>query len=288
MEIEPIGVFDSGLGGLTVVRRLLEKLPGESIVYLADQAHIPYGERTPDEIRRFALGISDFLIRRRSRLIIMACNMSSATALDTAQAAFPDTPIIGVIEAGVRAAIRSNSGEPIGILATTGTVKALAYTRLLNIFLPSVPVYERACPKFVPLIEAGRCDCPESEVAVREYVQPLLDSGCRTLILGCTHYPFLLNTIRRVAGQEIEIVDPAEETAAEAANILFDIGKLNNKDSFPALAAYTTSSPDRFAELGSRFLGRKLCEVHGVNWGLELEGIEWPEKTVAQTTNFAP
>lgn len=283
----PVGIFDSGLGGLTVARRVLEKLPRESIIYIGDQIHIPYGERSPEEIRSFALGISEFLSHRNAKLIIMACNMSSATALDAAHAAFPEVPIIGVIEAGVRGVVRSYPGGPIGILATTGTVRTGMYTRTLRRLLPETPVLEQPCPQFVPLVEAGMCYSPEAEQAIRDYVGPLLSAGCRTLVLGCTHYPFLLDGIGRFAGPEVTIVDPAEETAVEAANILFDVGLLSPPQAEPAYAYYTTGRPDRFAELGSRFLGGTVGEVGKITWGLELRAIEWQEKTVGQTTKSA-
>ena len=285
----PIGIFDSGLGGLTVAKRVLERLHQESVAYVADQIHIPYGERPPHEIRSFALGITDFFIRQGAKLVIMACNMSSATALQTARELFPDTPIVGVVEAGARsaAADRIASGGPIGVLATTGTVSTGAYTRALLRILPEAIVLEQACPRFVPLVEAGMCDSPEAEEAAREYVKPLLSAGCRTLILGCTHYPFLTGVVRKVVGPGVAIVDPAEETAAEAAKILQEAGLASSADAGPEHVYFTTGSPDRFAELGSRFLGRTISGVRKINWGLELGVIEWQEKMVGQTTKSA-
>ena len=283
----PIGIFDSGLGGLTVAKKVLDRLPRESIAYAGDEINIPYGERSAQEIRSLALGITEFLIGRKAKLVIMACNMSSATALSAAQEAFPDVPVIGVIEAGVRAAVRAATGAPIGVLATTGTVKTGAYARLISCFLPETPVYEQACPKFVSLVEAGAWDTPKAEDAVREYASPLLDAGCRTLILGCTHYPFLADTIRRAAGPGVALIDPAEETAVEAANILFDAGVLNPPHVEPVHSYFTSARPDKFAELGSRFMGRTIRGVEQITWGLDLRAIEWQEKTVEPTTKSA-
>lgn len=283
----PIGIFDSGLGGLTVAKRVLEKLPRESIAYVGDQIHVPYGERTPDEIRSFALGITEFLIGRDAKLAIMACNMSSATALGAASELFPETPVIGVIEAGARAAVRTAYAGAIGVLATRGTVSTGAYTRVLRMLLPEMEVFEQACPRFVPLVESGECDSPEADAAAREHVQPLLDAGCRTIILGCTHYPFLERAIRKVAGQDTAIIDPAEETAVEAANILFDSGMLNPPHAEPAHAYFTTGLPEQLSSLGSRFLGRPIAEVQRISWGLELRAIEWQEKTAGQTIKSA-
>lgn len=283
----PIGIFDSGLGGLTVVKRVLEKLPHESTAYLGDQIHVPYGERPASEICSFAVGITDFLVRQNAKMAIMACNMSSAVALDTAMERFPDIPIIGVIEAGARAAACSAHGGAIGVLATSGTVKARAYTRILQTLLPELVVCEQACPKFVPIVESGMCDTAEADEVAREYVTPLLAAGCRTLILGCTHYPFLMCAIRKAAGPDVTIIDPAEETAVQAANILFDAGLLSPPHAEPVHAYFTTGCPDHFAELGSRFLGKPVNEVQKSTWGLELREIECQETTVGRITNSA-
>lgn len=266
----PIGIFDSGLGGLTVAKRVLEKLPYESMAYVGDEAHIPYGEKSPQEIRGFALGITDFLIRRNSKLVIMACNMSSATALSAAREAYPNTPIIGVIEAGARAAVQSASDGKIGVLATTGTVNTGAYTKTLHGLMPDAEVVEQACPRFVPLVEVGMSDSPEAEAAAREYIEPLLNAGCRTIILGCTHYPFLTNAIKKAAGNGIALIDPAEETVIEAANILLNTGTLNSQNTEPVHSYFTSDRPEKFAELGSRFLGSTICGVRQITWGIDL------------------
>lgn len=283
----PIGIFDSGLGGLSVVKRVLEKLPHESTAYLGDQIHVPYGEKSSAQIRTFALGITDFFVRHNAKMVIMACNMSSAVALDTAQEMFPSIPVIGVIEAGARAALRAAHGCDVGVLATTGTVKTRAYTGIMTSILPEITVYEQACPKFVPLVESGTCDSAEADAVAREYVEPLLDDGCRVLVLGCTHYPFLMRAIRKAAGPDIAIIDPAEETALEAANILFDAGLLSPTHTAPAHAYFTTGCPEQFAELGGQFMGKPIDEVHRLSWGLELRETEWQEKTAGRTIKSA-
>lgn len=278
----PIGIFDSGLGGLTVAKRILEALPQESIAYVADQIHVPYGERSPEEIRSFALGITDFLIGRGAKLVIMACNMSSATALDSARRLFPETPIIGVIEAGARAALGTGAGT-IGVLATTGTVGTRAYTRAMS----ETEVHEQACPRFVPIVEKGMCESRDAHSAALEYVTPLMEARCRTIILGCTHYPYLTLAIRKATGPDIALIDPAEETAREAANILHDSGMLNPPHAEPVHAYFTTGAPDQFADLGSGFLGTPIASVSQITWGLELRASEWQEKTVERTINSA-
>ena len=287
MSDRPIGIFDSGLGGLTVVRRVIEKLPHESIVYVGDQAHVPYGERMTEEIRSFALGITEYLVRQDAKLVIMACNMSSATALHAAHGLFPHTPVIGVIEGGVRAALRVASGRPIGILATKGTVSTRAYTSTICRLMPEAEVIEQACPVFVPLIEAGRWDSEEAREAVRSYVRPLISAGCQALVLGCTHYPFLHKFIRQEAGPGVTIIDPAEETAIEAANILFDSRMFNSPTTEPVHAYFTSAAPEQFAELGSPLLGSRIEGVQKIAWGLDLREITCQEKTAVQTTKSA-
>lgn len=276
--ISPIGVFDSGLGGLTVAKRVLEKLPQESMVYVGDEIHVPYGERTPEQITSFALGICEFLVHRNAKLIIMACNMSSALALEKAQRLFPDIPIIGVIEAGVRAALAASSGGPIGILATRGTANTKAYTKTIQRFRPDAEVFEQACPLFVPIVEDGAWDTPEAEAAVREYTAPLLAEGCRTLVLGCTHYPFLTQTIKRIVGAGITLIDPSEETTVDAANIIENTGSASPNRLEPVHTYYTSAETERFTVMGGKFLGRAI-EVEKITWEMDLRAIECQETT---------
>ncbi|MDH7482790.1 MAG: glutamate racemase [Armatimonadota bacterium] len=282
-----IGVFDSGVGGLTVVKQISQKLPRESVIYFADEAHVPYGERHPYEIISFALGITRFLIERGAKLIVMGCNMSSALALAPARQLFPDTPVIGVIEAGVRAALRVSRDGKIGVLATTGTVNTHAYRNAILRLNPSAMVVEQACPKFVPLVEAGMADSEEAESAAHEYMKPLLSADCSTIILGCTHYPFLAGAISRVAGEHITLIDPAEETAAEAANLLSGNKLLDFSGDEPSYTFFTTARTEKFADLGSKFLNREIQNLVEVSWGKELGAVEWREKTVEQTTKSA-
>lgn len=265
----PIGVFDSGLGGLSVAGEVLRQLPEEKIVYFADTAHVPYGERPLTEIQEFALGITRFLIDRGAKTVVMACNMSSAVALDLARNAFPDTPILGMIEPGSRAAV-AVGGRTIGVLATTGTVKSGAYSRTVSRINPLAEVYEQACPVFVPLVEGGRADTEEAEVAVRGYVEPLLSNGVKTLVLGCTHYPFLRSTIARVA-PGARIIDPAEETVRELQNILAKHGILAGANEPGEHVFFTSGENANFARLGSAFLGRQIERVERAEWDVALK-----------------
>lgn len=260
----PIGVFDSGIGGLSVAREILRKLPRERIIYFADTAHVPYGERPLNEIRYFALGITRFLIDRGAKAVVMACNMSSAVALDDARILWPDVPIIGVIEPGARAAVKASGGKPIGILATTGTVKSGAYVRQIAAIDSGIPVSQQACPCFVPLVEAGLAESEEAEAAARDYVEPLVQAGCRVLVLGCTHYPFLRKAIELAAGAGVVVVDPAEETATTLAHVLSERGILSGSTT-GTHEFYASGDVTSLKELGSRFLGIPIIDVSRVS-----------------------
>ena len=240
---------------------VLRKLPNERIVYFADSAHVPYGERPLEQIREFALGICDFLIGQGAKAIVMACNMSSAVALDAARKHFPNTPILGVIEPGARAAVATSAGRPIGVLATTtGTVKSEAYVRTIARFDPDRLVFQQACPKFVPLVESGQAASEEAEAAACTYVEPLVSAGCETLILGCTHYPFLRAPIECAAGPGVAIIDPAEETARALENTLCENGLASDRLDRPH-EFFASGETDGFAQLGSAFLGRPIERV---------------------------
>ena len=264
----PIGMFDSGLGGLTVAGELLRQLPNESIIYFADTAHVPYGERPLAEIEEFALGITQFLIEQGAKAVVMACNMSSAAALSSAKETFPDIPILGVIGPGSRAAVGSGA-KSIGVLATTGTVKSGAYSRIIKELNPDCEVLEQPCPPFVPLVEAGLAESEEAEVAVRSCVEPLLANGIQAVVLGCTHYPFLRPAIARTA-PNVQIIDPAEETVRELHNILEERGITAHNDEAAEHIFYASGDMDGFARLGSSFLGKDINHVRHAQWGVDL------------------
>ncbi|MCL5103960.1 MAG: glutamate racemase [Armatimonadetes bacterium] len=265
----PIGVFDSGLGGLSVARRIIEALPEERIIYFADNAHVPYGERPLDEIRGFALDITSFLIDNGAKAVVMACNMSSAVALGAARERHPGVPILGMIEPGAKAAVSIACGRPIGVLATTGTVKSGAYERAITALCPEGRVVQQPCPKFVPLVESGKADSEEAEAAARDYVASLTREGCTTIILGCTHYPFLRRAIEAAAGPEVTIVDPAEEVMRALGAILKE--RRMESDSLREAHKFCTSGDtDDFAALGSTFLGKHIEAVRRVRWGVDL------------------
>jgi len=273
----PLGVFDSGVGGLTVVGALLRRFPSERVLYVADQAHVPYGERPLEEVCGFATEISRFLASQGCRAIVMACNISSATALPSVSARLAPRPVLGVIAAAVRRAVLppllppSQGWEPrIGVLATAGTVRSGAYSAQIRRLNPGARVIEVACPRFVPLVEAGELETEAACAAAREYLAPLAEAGCRTILLGCTHYPFLLSTLRRTAAELFDVpvtfIDPADEIADALRAALFDLGQVHH--SAPNLLL-TTGDPDVFRAQAPRFLPGAAFAVAPACWTSE-------------------
>ncbi|MGQ9524172.1 MAG: glutamate racemase [Armatimonadota bacterium] len=249
----PIGVFDSGLGGLTVVREILRQLPAESILYVADTAHVPYGPRPAHEVRGFALDIMRFLASQGAKAVVAACNMSSALAVGDARRHL-DIPVLGVIEAGAALALSQWAGGPIGVLATSGTVASQAYPTHIARVRPDVQVVQVSCPEFVPLVEQGLESSPQALAAATEYMRPLLKAGCQTVILGCTHYPLLLPVLETVAPY-VRFIDPAVGAAAQLAACLAERKLLQARRHPPQHRFLATADPDRLARGLSRFLG---------------------------------
>jgi len=214
-----IGVFDSGIGGLTVLHQIIETLPHENTVYLGDTARAPYGTKSVDTVLRYSYENSDFLVEKGVKILVVACNTSTAIALHQLKARLP-VPVIGVIEPGVRRAIKSTKNKRIGVIGTEATIQSSAYTHALKAANPTVEVYSRACPLFVPLVEEGWTDNEVVEMTAKAYLEGFKQSGIDTLILGCTHYPLLKRAIRKLMGRGVRLVDSAEETAKEVELLL--------------------------------------------------------------------
>jgi glutamate racemase len=250
----PIGVFDSGLGGLTVARRIMEALPHERILYVADQANVPYGGRDLTEVCGFACGISQALIESGCKAVVMACNISSATALQSVQDEFSQLPVLGVIRPGAEAAAKETKNGRIGVLATAGTVKSGAYTQTLHDYHAELFVLEVPCPLFVPLVEDGTLETLEALAAAETYLAPLLAADVDTVILGCTHYPFLLPALRSVA-PHLCFVDPAYQTVQQLTAQLEERELLTSPSPAPPYHLLTTTgSLDAYASQLHRFL----------------------------------
>ncbi len=241
-----IGIRDSGVGGLTVARRVREQIPGADLLVFADTAHVPYGEKTPAQIRHYALSISEFLTANGAQIIVFACNTTSAIALEAARQKF-SVPIFGVIEPGARAAAQASRGK-IGVLATAATVASGIYTREIRACDPNLQVREIACPALVPLIEAGQTTSPAAFEACQKYLAPLLDFGADTIVLGCTHYPLLLQTLQTLA-PHIHFIDPAQTLAQDIRAQLGTIETRAPNDRF-----WVSGARDGFAEWASQLL----------------------------------
>ncbi len=251
-----IGVFDSGIGGLTVLHKIIEALPRESTVYLGDTARAPYGTKSVETVLRYSFENSEFLLQKRIKLLVVACNTSTAVALAGLREHF-SIPVIGVIEPGVRRAVKISRNNRIGVIGTDATIQSGAYTRALKAARPGVEVYSRACPLFVPLVEEGWTDNAIVDLTVKNYLQSLKQSGIDTLILGCTHYPLLKKSIRNYMGKGVRLVDSAEEIAIEVAAML-ERESLTRRKGKGAHGFFVTDAPDRFIKVGQRFLGEKV------------------------------
>src|SRR2546430_8576834 len=219
MNNAPLGVFDSGIGGLTVARALFERLPHEAVLYFGDTARVPYGPKSPETVRRYSAEILAYLLGRGVKAVVVACNTSTAHALDHLRAHAP-VPVVGVIEPGARAAAAASRSGQIGVIGTAGTVARGAYERAIRAVRPDASVVSAALPLFVPLVEEGWFDHPAAELIAREYLEPLRRAGVDTVVLGCTHYPLLKPLLARVMGPGVTLVDSAEETAKVVAREL--------------------------------------------------------------------
>ena len=262
MKNHPIGVFDSGLGGLTVIKAIQKELPKEKLIYFGDTARIPYGTKSPDTIIRYARQIIRFFRKtEKVKCVVVACNTSSAWALDTIRKDFA-LPILGVIEPGAFAAVEATRNGRIGVIGTEGTIASGAYGRAIRTLMPKAKVFSKACPLFVPLVEEGKLSGPITQSVVGEYLRPLLKAKIDTLVLGCTHYPLLKKTIAKVAGKKVRIVDSAEETARSLHRNLEMHGiELSGKGG----SKYFVSDLSRkFKEQAQRFLGRSIPRVRKI------------------------
>jgi len=256
----PIGVFDSGIGGLTVVRELMHQLPHEALLYFGDTARVPYGNKSPETVRRFSREILDFLVSRDVKLVVVACNTVSAHALEDLKGVAP-VSVEGVIEPGARAAVAASRSGRIGVIGTAGTVASGAYTRAIEALDGKVEVTAHACPLFVPLVEEGWLDHPATRLIAEEYLAPLSAHDIDTLVLGCTHYPLLKPLLSSVLGPSIRLIDSAEQTAAAVSRELA-ASTLHAPASQKGHVHFVVSdAPQQFVKVGKRFLGERVKDV---------------------------
>lgn len=266
MNRRPIGVFDSGIGGLTVVRELMRQLPHESLIYFGDTARVPYGNKSPETVRRYSLEILDFLLAREVKMVVVACNTATAHALEELTRLAP-VPVEGVIGPGARAAVAASHSGRIGVIGTAGTVASGAYTRAIEAADGHVQVVSQACPLFVPLVEEGWLDHPATRLVAVEYLAPLRAHDIDTLVLGCTHYPLLKPLLASLLGPSIALIDSAQETAAAVARRLA-ASSLRAPAGAPGHVHFVVSdAPRQFVKVGRMFLGERVKDVEMVPLG---------------------
>lgn len=256
----PIGVFDSGMGGLTVVREMIRQLPHESIIYFGDTARVPYGPKSPDTVLRYSREITSYLKGEGVKALVIACNTATAHALPALREEY-DMPIVGVIEPGARAAAAATRTKRVGVIGTAGTIKSGAYEKEIRKLLPDAQVTAQACALFVPLVEEGWIDSEPTRAIARNYLAPLVAAQVDTLVLGCTHYPLMKTVIGNVVGREVRLIDSAHETARETAEVLSANGLENTSPNQARYRFIASDAPDTFLSLGQRFLGSAIDRV---------------------------
>lgn len=264
MDNRPVAVFDSGIGGLTVLKEIMEQLPGEDIVYFGDTARIPYGTRSKETVVKYVVQSFNFLMTKNIKAIVVACNTASSLALEEVKEQF-DLPIIGVVEPGAKAAIATTKNNSIGIIGTEGTINSNAYQRKIRKVLPSSEIIGVSCPLFVPIVEEGWENSDVAYVAAQKYLIELKEHNIDTLVLGCTHYPALRYTIGKVLGDKVILVNPAYETAKVTKNILKEQGLLNEKLDGGTYKYYVSDDPDKFKRIGGNIIRKDIGLVEKVN-----------------------
>lgn len=260
-----IGMFDSGLGGLTVARAVIDLLPHEGLIYFGDTARNPYGPRPVEEVRRFALEITDFLVSQDVKLVVVACNSAESAAFYESTGRY-EVPIVTVIEPGVKAGVAATWNGKVGVIGTEATIATKAYDREISKTAGDVTLMARACPKFVDFVETGDTTSDAVFAAAEEYLGPLKEAGVDTLILGCTHYPLLAGVIQYVMGDGVVLISSAEVTANEVYARMKDADLLNHTNEPGAHRFITTSDASTFGELGRRFLGPEFQNVEYRGW----------------------
>lgn len=254
-----IGIFDSGIGGLTVLKELAAKLPDEDLIYLGDTARVPYGIRSAETVTRYSFENTRFLLSQEIKLLVVACNTASAISLEAVKREFP-LPIIGVLDPGARAAVAATKTRKVGVIGTEATIGSGAYEKAIKRLAPEVEVHSLACPLFVPLVEEGWINNDVTSLVAEKYLAPLKGRVIDTLVLGCTHYPLLKEIISRVIGSGITLIDSATETAKEVADVLEKLKWKGDGHGAGTRRYYVTDTPTRFEKIGKLFLeDSRLC-----------------------------
>lgn len=269
MNDRPIGVFDSGIGGLTVLKEMIRELPWENTVYLGDTARVPYGIRSAETVTRYSFENTGFLVAEGIKLLVVACNTASAVSLDAIKEKV-SIPVLGVIEPGAKGAVVATRNKRVGVIGTEATVRSDAYARIIKTIDRGIEVFSLPCPLFVPLAEEGLTDDEIATLVAERYLGNLKDKGIDTLVLGCTHYPLLKGVISRIMGRGVVLIDSAIETVREIKKILCEQAIEGNRaegTSAPLRRFYVTDATDRFVKVGERFLGQRIEYIEKINVG---------------------
>ncbi|MDP2158691.1 MAG: glutamate racemase [Nitrospirota bacterium] len=265
----PIGIFDSGIGGLTVLKEILDKLPSENTIYLGDTARVPYGSRSPETVTRYSFENTRFLSSKNVKILVIACNTASSVSLSAVRKSFP-VPVVGVIEPGARAAAAATKKKRIGVIGTEATVRSGSYTMAIQAIDPSIDVFGIPCPLFVPLVEEGWTDGQITEMVADRYLADMRKKDIDTLVLGCTHYPLLKHVFSKIMGNNVTLIDSAIETACEISRILEVQGLMNISGQLVRHEFYVTDSPQKFLSVGQRFLGRTIESIEKIQLEMEV------------------
>lgn len=275
MKQQPIGVFDSGVGGLTVLKEIANLVPNEDLVYLGDTARVPYGIRSPEAVIKYSVECASFLYKKGIKMLVVACNTSSSVSLEVLKEKLP-IPVIGVIDPGVRAALKLTKNRKIGVIGTEATVQSEAYPKKIKSIAPEIEIASKACALFVPLVEEGVLEGRIAELIIERYLKDLKFIGIDTLILGCTHYPLLKKAIQKYM-DGVTLIDSAEEIAHEVKQILTKQKLLNEKKTTATQTFYVTDSPERFKKIGEIFLDYEIKNIFKISLEDENEA-RWKEK----------
>jgi len=260
-----IGVFDSGIGGLTVVRALMQGLPSENIIYFGDTARVPYGVKSVETISRYARQITEFLLNQEVKLLIVACNTMSAVAYQVIED-LSSVPVLDVVDAGAKSAVEKTQNKHIGVIGTPATINSNAYARAIKGYDSKIKIFSQACPLFVPLVEEGWLDHPATRLTAQEYLMPMRAHRIDTLVLGCTHYPLLKPLIQEIMGDHIHLIDSGQAITQHAGKLLDRRNLRNVQQKPPEYRFYVTDVPLRFQATGERFLERAISNITVLKW----------------------
>ncbi len=254
----PVGIFDSGIGGLTVAKEIIRLLPNENVVYLGDTARVPYGPRSKEVVTRFALQMTNFLLKKNVKALVIACNTISGLSYDEVkEAAFP-VITLGVIKGAVKRAIETTKNNRIGVIGTVGTIRSESYQKMLKFYNSDAQIFSGACPLFVPMAEEGLHNHEATHLIAQDYLEQFQDAGVDTLILGCTHYPLLIDSIKAIMGDKVALVDSAEPTAQMLKGRLEELDLLAGDNNKPVREFFVTDAPERVSKVSSMFFGEDL------------------------------